>query len=116
MDELNKNELEVLRLLWDRSPQKPAEILEDFGSERPTLVIVCSNHLSNPEAGISSYIQAISSNTNYRLDIVGIGEQFDVEQTQQAVQGLKSRILHVEEFSTFEFLGYLQWALKHLSQ
>ncbi len=93
-----------------------AEMLEDFGSERPTLVIVCSNHLSNPEAGISSYIQAISSNTNYRLDIVGIGEQFDVEQTQQAVQGLKSRILHVEEFSTFEFLGYLQWALKHLSQ
>lgn len=31
MDELNRNELEVLRLLWNRSPQKPAEILEDFG-------------------------------------------------------------------------------------
>ncbi len=30
MDELNKNELEVLRLLWNRSPLKPAEILEDF--------------------------------------------------------------------------------------
>lgn len=31
MNQLNDNELEVLRLLWKRSPRKPAEIQEEFG-------------------------------------------------------------------------------------
>ena len=29
--QLNENELEVMRLLWRQSPQKPAKIQEDFG-------------------------------------------------------------------------------------
>ena len=33
MDELNNNELEVLRLLWKKSPRKPPEIQEEFGWE-----------------------------------------------------------------------------------
>lgn len=31
MDRLNQNELEVLRLLWDDAPRKPAEMQEAFG-------------------------------------------------------------------------------------
>jgi len=31
MDQPNQNELEVLRLLWDESPRKPAEIQAAFG-------------------------------------------------------------------------------------
>ena len=31
MDQPNQNELEVLRLLWNKSPQKPAELQESFG-------------------------------------------------------------------------------------
>lgn len=31
MSQLNNNELEVLRLLWEKSPRKPPEIQEDFG-------------------------------------------------------------------------------------
>lgn len=31
MERLNDNELEVLRLLWDAAPQKPAEIQDAFG-------------------------------------------------------------------------------------
>ncbi|MHA1908076.1 MAG: hypothetical protein ACW98Y_12325 [Candidatus Thorarchaeota archaeon] len=92
-----------------------AEVLEDFGSERPTLVIVCSNFIGDPEGELQSYLEAISSNTNYRLDIIGMGEQFDVDHAKRVVQGLKSRILHIEDFSTFEYLGYLQWAVKNLS-
>lgn len=31
MNSLNENELEVLRILWERSPLKPAEIQSEFG-------------------------------------------------------------------------------------
>lgn len=31
MDRLNQNELEVLRVLWDEAPRKPAEMQEAFG-------------------------------------------------------------------------------------
>ncbi len=31
--QLNDNELEVLRLLWDEAPRKPGEIRESFGWE-----------------------------------------------------------------------------------
>lgn len=31
MVELNENELEVLRILWDESPQKPAAVQAEFG-------------------------------------------------------------------------------------
>ncbi|MFW9850998.1 MAG: hypothetical protein ACFFF4_17860, partial [Candidatus Thorarchaeota archaeon] len=92
-----------------------AELLEDFGPERPTLVIVCSALMGDPEDELSSYLQAIASNTNYRMDIIGTGEQFDIEQAKKVVKDLNSRIIHLEEFTTFEFLGYLQWALKSLS-
>jgi predicted transcriptional regulator len=33
MVELNENELEVLRILWDKSPRKPAEVQAEFGWE-----------------------------------------------------------------------------------
>jgi hypothetical protein len=92
-----------------------AELLEDFGPERPTLVIVCSNKLGNPEGEIDSYLQAISANTNYRIDLLGSGNNFEIQKAKQAMHGLKSRILHIKEFSTFEYLGYLQWALRNIS-
>jgi len=55
MDELNRNELEVLRLLWNRSPQKPAEILGDFswdidnGTLRSVLVAMVDQGLLKRE-------------------------------------------------------------------
>ena len=33
MEQPNQNELEVLRLLWNKAPQKPGEIQESFGWE-----------------------------------------------------------------------------------
>jgi len=33
MEQLNDNELEVLRILWEESPQKPAVIQQEFGWE-----------------------------------------------------------------------------------
>ena len=31
MNALNENELEVLRILWEKSPRKPADIQNEFG-------------------------------------------------------------------------------------
>jgi len=45
---LNENELEVLRLLWQEAPQKPAEIQKSFGWEidlRSVLVAMVDNEL-----------------------------------------------------------------------
>ena len=33
MNALNQNELEVLRILWEKSPRKPAEMQSEFGWE-----------------------------------------------------------------------------------
>ncbi|MDF1537525.1 MAG: hypothetical protein P1Q69_01300 [Candidatus Thorarchaeota archaeon] len=91
-----------------------AEVLEDFGHERPTQVILCANQIDYPEIESSSFIQAISSNKNYKVDMFGIGSQFNSAKAQSILKTLNSRIIHVEEFSIFTYLGYLHSAIRGL--
>ena len=61
---MNDNELEVLRLLWERSPQKPSEIQKAFNSEidngtlRSVLVAMVDRGLLKREKSGKAYVYA----------------------------------------------------------
>lgn len=64
MNQLNDNELEVLRLLWDKSPRKPVEIQEAFGWDidngtlRSVLVAMVDRGLLTREKSGKAYFYA----------------------------------------------------------
>jgi predicted transcriptional regulator len=68
MAELNDNELEAMRALWERGPLKPAEIQDEFGwpIENATLrsvlrVLVDKGHVSRRKHGKAFVYRARSS-------------------------------------------------------
>jgi BlaI family transcriptional regulator, penicillinase repressor len=65
MISLNENELEAMRILWERGESKPAEIQEAFswpidnGTLRSTLInLVRKKHVSRQRAGKAFYYSA----------------------------------------------------------
>lgn len=68
MTDLNDNELEAMRILWERGPSKPSEIQEEFGwsIENATLrsvlrVLVEKGHVSRRKEGKAFIYRARSS-------------------------------------------------------
>ncbi|MFA6240130.1 MAG: BlaI/MecI/CopY family transcriptional regulator [Candidatus Hydrogenedentales bacterium] len=68
MAELNENELEAMRVLWERGPSKPSEIQEEFGwpIENATLrsvlrVLMEKDHVSRQKLGKAFVYRARSS-------------------------------------------------------
>ncbi|MFW9908089.1 MAG: hypothetical protein ACFFEF_05900 [Candidatus Thorarchaeota archaeon] len=128
-DDMNNNEV-ITSLIYSildsgelpEGPTNPtgifrsiAEMLEDFGGDRPTIVIICASNLEGQEAEIDSYTKAISGSVNYHLELIGIGNGFETTRAQSILKGLKVRILPLNELSMFDYLGYLQSVIKQIS-
>ncbi len=83
-----------------------AEYLEDFGSDRPTVAIVLSNGVGTYDEEHISFLHAISKQERYRLDILTLGKNGDLNSSLRLLKDLNSNIIPVETFSSYTFIGY----------
>jgi hypothetical protein len=84
-----------------------AELLEDFGSDRPTLALVLCNNIGAYDEEHLSFLRAISEHDRYRLDILPLGKNENIKSSLRLLKGVNSRVLPVESFSSRLFTGYL---------
>jgi hypothetical protein len=93
-----------------------AEYLEDFGLERPTLALILSNDIGVYDEEHLSFLKAISEHDRYRLDILTLGKNEDMNSSLRLLKGLKSRVIPVESFSSQTFTGFLLNLIDNLTQ
>ena len=96
MDPLNSNELEVLRLLWEESPRKPAELQSSFGWEidngtlRSVLVGMVERGLLRRERQGKAYFYRprVRRETQLRKMAKGLAELFTGGSTERLLMEL----------------------------
>lgn len=91
-----------------------AELLDDFGPEKPTLVVLLSNSTKDIDSKSEPFIRAISRRSRYELNILGMGTDFSDEKNNRLLDGVKSHIFPVEEFSSLKFQSYLISAIERI--
>ncbi|TFG14775.1 hypothetical protein EU537_02215 [Candidatus Thorarchaeota archaeon] len=82
-----------------------AESLEDFGSDRPTLVMVFASEWSKDAEGSLPFLRAISKSENYQIDVF-LPEQNKLSKGQSG-NNLKISFHSLERFSLHEFDKYV---------
>ncbi len=90
-----------------------AEMLEDLGSDRPTLVILFVSRIDEIEE-IIPFLQSIRSARNYKLLVFGVGNDFEKDKTEEMMKGIDAKIHKVIEYSLFEFQGSVVSAIQEL--
>lgn len=91
-----------------------AELLHEFETERPTLVMVIGNQLKANEAEVAPFLSAFSELGRYQMDILGLGEDFDVREARKMVRSLNARIVPIKSFSAQLYDDYLLSAIGRL--
>ncbi|MCA9015262.1 MAG: BlaI/MecI/CopY family transcriptional regulator [Planctomycetaceae bacterium] len=96
MDQPNQNELEVLRLLWEDAPQKPAEIQEAFGwaidngTLRSVLVSMVERGLLTRKRSGRAYVYSpkVKRETHFQQMVRRLAEVFTGGSTGQLLMEL----------------------------
>lgn len=92
-----------------------AEVLEDFGSDQPTLVILLTSNLAEDDGeDFSPFIRAISRNERYHVDVFGVGSDFNIEKTRRMLEGIEVTLFPMTHFSSFYFEQYFLNAIDRL--
>ncbi|NHJ13909.1 MAG: hypothetical protein EAX95_09530 [Candidatus Thorarchaeota archaeon] len=82
------------------------EILEDFGAERPTLVLFLTSQVSDETGESEPFLQALKQRNRFLLDVLCFNPKCNLSKTKEILSGVNSRILPVDRFSEYLFEGY----------
>lgn len=99
MERFNENELEVLRLLWDAAPQKPASIQEAFGWKidngtlRSVLVGMVERGVLKRERRGKAFVYwpRVRRETQFRKMVQRLAELFTGGSTEQLLMELVAK-------------------------
>jgi hypothetical protein len=86
-----------------------AEMLEDFGSERPTLVMILGSDVDDEHG--RPFLRAIAESERCLFDFMGLGMTFDEKKALQVFDGIVGRVYPITSFSTRAFDDYLLGAI-----
>ncbi len=84
-----------------------AEYLEDFGSERPTLLLVFSGNIGKYDEENLPFINAIKENDRYQIEFFTFDNSVNQKSSLRLLKGIKAHVLPVESFSSQLFIGHL---------
>ncbi|TFG30214.1 hypothetical protein EU528_08610 [Candidatus Thorarchaeota archaeon] len=91
-----------------------AEYLEDFGSERPTLLLVFSGTIGKYDEEHLPFIQAIKENDRYQIEFFTFDKISNQKSTLRLLKGIKAHVLPVDSFSSQLFIGHFLDAIDSL--
>ncbi len=83
-----------------------AEMLEDIGTERPTLMILLLSQVGDFDE-ISPYLQIIESSRNIKVVVLGIGNQLEEKDMQYLNDANNVEFKHLSNYSIFDIRGLL---------
>jgi hypothetical protein len=84
-----------------------AEYLEDFGSARPTLVLVFSGSVGKYDGDHLPFLQAIKGHERYQIEFLRMGKNANHRSSLRILKGMNARILPLEAFSSQVFMGHI---------
>ncbi|MFW9933632.1 MAG: hypothetical protein ACFFDR_13370, partial [Candidatus Thorarchaeota archaeon] len=90
-----------------------AELTEDFGVERPTLMLLMLSEMDDID-DIAPYLQVLNSTRNLKLLIIGIGNQFGNLHRQKIKKMLDIDVQFIKEYSLFDLRGLLISKIREL--
>jgi len=76
-----------------------AEVLEDFGQDRPTLIIVFADTAAYTKPESESFISAIAARERYRVCFLGLDERLEPELERGEVRSLRKAALNISSLS-----------------
>ena len=76
-----------------------AEVLEDFGQDRPTLIIVFADTAAYTKPESESFISAIAARERYRVCFLGLDERLEPELERGEVRSLRKAALNIRSLS-----------------
>ena len=91
-----------------------AEYLEDFGSSRPTLLLVFSGDIGSYDEENLPFTKAIKNNERYQIEFFTFEEKAKQKGALRLLKGIKARVLPVEAFSSHIFLGHIMDVIDNL--
>ncbi|MHA1960950.1 MAG: hypothetical protein ACW99U_12005 [Candidatus Thorarchaeota archaeon] len=92
-----------------------AELVEDFGQEKPTLAIAITSELVEDEDKLLPFLRAIGGTDNTRLDVIGIESGADMPQIVGNLDLANSRVVPIEIFSASLFESYLLSSIREMT-
>jgi hypothetical protein len=84
-----------------------AEYLEDFSSDRPTLVLMFTSGIGEYDEDHLPFIQAISKHERYRLELFAMGNNASESKSLRLLKGLSANLVMTKRFSSQRFVGHL---------
>ncbi len=91
-----------------------AEYLEDFGSDRPTLVIMFSNGIGNYDEDHLPFLEALAKHERCRLELFMMGAEPKTRQAMRLLKGINADVISTRRFSSLKFVGHLLDAIESL--
>jgi len=91
-----------------------AELLEDFGDDLPTLILVVGDSVKDPDEDPSAFLRAIASHTRYRLDFLALGSNINTEAAKSTFEEINGSVVRMTQISIVDFENYLFSAARNI--
>lgn len=92
-----------------------AELVEDFGEEKPTLAIVITTAPDEEEENLRPFLRSIRRTDAIRLDFIGFESDSDAERLFDTLELTNTRVVPIELFSASLFESYLLSSIKDIT-
>ena len=91
-----------------------AEYLEDFGSDRPTLILMFANGIGNYDEDHLPFLEALAKHERYRLLLFVMGSEVRTSQAMRLLKGMNADVISTRKFSSLKFIGHVLDAVEGL--
>ncbi|TFG33967.1 VWA domain-containing protein [Candidatus Thorarchaeota archaeon] len=84
-----------------------AEYLEDFGTSRPTMILLFTGSIGKYDEEHLPFLKAISERERYQIEIFVMNRNENLQGNMRVLKGLKARVIPLERFTSQIFLGHV---------
>jgi hypothetical protein len=84
-----------------------AEYLEDFGTSRPTLLLIFSGGVGKYDEDHLPFIQAIKERERYQIEFMIMDMNTNYRSALRVLKGINAKIVPLESFSSHIFIGHI---------
>ena len=91
-----------------------AELLEDFGDELPTLVIMLGDSVRDPDEDPEPFLRSIAAHSRYRLVFLSLGTAPDDELAERMFESIRGGIININSVATFNIDNQIFSAIQDL--
>ncbi len=93
-----------------------AELMEDFGNDLPTLVLILGSDMGDQSYEKYPFLKSILKMERYQMEYLNFQKSSENNVTFTIPEGIKGRVIPIEEFSVHSVIGYLAMMIGGLTR